>query len=593
MDTIILIKIMLWTFILSYGPFYILDKLWNTRPKTFKPRPINTAIKIRDLQRDGYSKRKIPKDLDYIIIGSGISGLTTAAALSKIGKNVVVIEQHYIAGGCCHTFTENGYEFDTGIHYVGNVDKLNKVLDVVTDTKIKWSKMGDTFNDQTEVYDEIVINNNSFAIKTGEKGFTNDLINRFPNEKHNIEKYFKLIKHVNDLKLFFIFKLFPNNFIKRWIINYFCKDYLRYASQNAYDTVFNEITQNKDLIAILFGQHGDAATPPKKMSFIIHAGIVGHYLEGAYYPIGGPSHISRELIKTIVKHNGRVLVRKSVKRIMLNTNNSKAIGVEMSNGDLIYSKNVISSVGFITTFQKLIPKSVSDTLLITKHLIKYDPPLSYFYAFIGLKHSIDTVKLTTRNIWGHPINDLDKGLQDFCDNPEKAPIPYFIAFPSSKDDTSMTRTPYKSTAVILTMVPYSIFKEWEEQKCTKRNEDYNALKNTIGNRLVDECLLKHYPELTDKIECKIFGSPLTNKHYLGSPFGECLGMPHTPERFMSHLLTPHTEIKNLYMTGQDLISGGFAGALLSSVLTLNYILGYGTIADVVLKRDLIDDLGRI
>ena len=185
-----------------------------------------------------------------------------------------MLEQHYIAGGSCHTFTENGYEFDTGIHYVGNIKKLNKVLDVVTETGIEWTKMGDTFNDRTEVYDEIVINDKSFKIRSGELEFTADLVRRFPDEKENIQHYFKLIKRISNLKLFFILKLFPNNFIKQWIINYFCRDYLKYASQNAYDTVFNEVTQNKELIAILFGKHGDAATPPKQMSFTIRAGIV-------------------------------------------------------------------------------------------------------------------------------------------------------------------------------------------------------------------------------------------------------------------------------------------------------------------------------
>ena len=55
--------------------------------------------------------------------GSGISGLSVAAFLSKYGKKVLVLEQHYVAGGCCHTFKDGGYEFDTGIHYIGNIEK--------------------------------------------------------------------------------------------------------------------------------------------------------------------------------------------------------------------------------------------------------------------------------------------------------------------------------------------------------------------------------------------------------------------------------------------------------------------------------------
>ena len=46
--------------------------------------------------------------------------------LSRAGKRCLVLEQHYIAGGCTHCFEEGGYEFDTGIHYIGNIEKRQK-----------------------------------------------------------------------------------------------------------------------------------------------------------------------------------------------------------------------------------------------------------------------------------------------------------------------------------------------------------------------------------------------------------------------------------------------------------------------------------
>lgn len=36
--------------------------------------------------------------------------------LAKAGKKVLVLEQHDRAGGCCHTFTEKGFEFDVGVY---------------------------------------------------------------------------------------------------------------------------------------------------------------------------------------------------------------------------------------------------------------------------------------------------------------------------------------------------------------------------------------------------------------------------------------------------------------------------------------------
>ena len=89
-------------------------------PKQYKlSKHSNTKIKkpTRNPLRDGFTKRKIPSDLDVIVIGSGISGLATAAFLSRVGKKVLVVEQHYIAGGCTHTYEDKGFEFDTGIHY--------------------------------------------------------------------------------------------------------------------------------------------------------------------------------------------------------------------------------------------------------------------------------------------------------------------------------------------------------------------------------------------------------------------------------------------------------------------------------------------
>ena len=54
------------------------------------------------------SQEKVPSDLDAIVIGSGIGGLSVAALLSKVGQKVLVLEQHDVAGGCTHTFADKG-----------------------------------------------------------------------------------------------------------------------------------------------------------------------------------------------------------------------------------------------------------------------------------------------------------------------------------------------------------------------------------------------------------------------------------------------------------------------------------------------------
>lgn len=53
---------------------------------------------------------------DTIIIGSGIGGLACAAALTKLGHKVLVLEQHNIAGGLTQTFSRKGFTWDVGVH---------------------------------------------------------------------------------------------------------------------------------------------------------------------------------------------------------------------------------------------------------------------------------------------------------------------------------------------------------------------------------------------------------------------------------------------------------------------------------------------
>uniref|UniRef100_A0A3Q2CY13 All-trans-retinol 13,14-reductase n=1 Tax=Cyprinodon variegatus TaxID=28743 RepID=A0A3Q2CY13_CYPVA len=64
--------------------------------------------------KQGFLAGKVPDNLDAVIIGSGVGGLGLAVLLAKVGKKVLVLEQHDRAGGCCHTFTEKGFEFDVG-----------------------------------------------------------------------------------------------------------------------------------------------------------------------------------------------------------------------------------------------------------------------------------------------------------------------------------------------------------------------------------------------------------------------------------------------------------------------------------------------
>ena len=137
-------------------------------------------------------KRKpyLAANYDTIIIGSGMGSLTSAAILSKEGQKVLVLERHYTAGGFTHIFKRKGYEWDVGIHYIGEVQRANsatKILfDYISDNNLKWADMG-------EVYDRIFIGDKSYDFVKGVGNFKNKLYEYFPKEEKAINNYVDLV----------------------------------------------------------------------------------------------------------------------------------------------------------------------------------------------------------------------------------------------------------------------------------------------------------------------------------------------------------------------------------------------------------------
>ena len=291
--------------------FYLFKK--KTHPKEYSPN------KIKKLGgnniRNRFNKKKIPNDLDYIIIGSGMGGLTCAGLLSKVGKRVLVIEQHYIAGGCTHSFEDKGYEFDTGLHYVGHVNKINDVLDLITSPNIKWDQMGKKENGYC--YDEINVAGTLFKFKTGEKEFLSEVLRVFPYEFDNVKRYLKDIRKTAKNDFYFISKVIRCKLLVK-IINYFNSAFFKSINETALERISKYIKEPL-LQSILLGQFGDAGIVPSKEPFFLQAGITDHYLDGGYYPRGGTSVLAKNIIPIIESTGGAVLVSK-VKSIIIKNN---------------------------------------------------------------------------------------------------------------------------------------------------------------------------------------------------------------------------------------------------------------------------------
>ena len=87
-------------------------------------------------------------------------------------------------------------------------------------------------------------------------------------------------------------------------------------------------------------------------------------------------------------------------------------------------------------------------------------------------------------------------------------------------------------------------------------------------------------------------SPLTNYYYLRR--AASYGLTHSPSRYTSAVgLRPETDIPGLWLTGQDVTTSGFAGAMMGGLLTAHGILGYGIFDLLVCGTNLISDIEKM
>jgi len=501
------------------------------------------------------------KEYDFAIIGSGIGGLVTALILAKNGYKVIVLEKNHQIGGALQVFSRDKCVFDTGVHYIGGLDKgenlyqIFKYLGIYDDLKLK-SLDRDCFD---------LIRLNSGKIIPHGQGYANfieRLTFEFPTEKPAIESFCAKIQEICSY-----FPLY--NLESEGEKTYYTHPEI--LGIGAWDFV-SSITENNDLKIALLGSGilyaGDAKTTP----MYVVALIMNSFIKGSYRLVDGGSQLAKGLVKQLRAHGGEIEKHKVV--ISADVNEQKNIqSLQCADGSSYIAKNYISSLHPSETIRIIGKEHFLPAF--TKRIARLPNSVSCFMVNISLKEN--TFPYLNKNYYDYFTED-GWNVVDY-DKESWPQVMYTCTSATSKSEE------FAESISVMTYMSKNEVDAWSKSFNTvasqsERGEAYEGFKRDKEQKVIER-LESRFPGIKKCIKNVYSSTPLTYKDYLGTPEGELYGIIKDFNHPTRSIINTKTKVNNLYLTGQNIVFHGILGATIGAFVTsFNFVENKNIIAQI-------------
>lgn len=520
----------------------------------------STSISSPFTPRPGLTRVPLGKDFDTIVIGSGAGGLSAALCLAKAGQRVLVLEQHYVPGGWCHSFYLDGHRFSPGVHYLGMLAKgepfrnLYESLGIANDLVF--------FRMNSSAYEHCWIGDERIDMPAGMDALYESLSRRFPSERDGLHAYLDAVRRVSRQ-----LQLLPRadgTFAKVMLL-FQIGSLFKYGLFSL-KTVLERQVRDPLLRKVLSVQCGDHGLPPSRVSFLLHSAIMDHYLDGAYYPAGGGGAIVKALTNAIRARGGEVRTARPVKSIVLEGGRPwKAVGVALESGEIIRSRQVVSNADPETTYTTMIGHQ-----FLSRSLRRKLRTTRYSVASLSLYLTVDidvaAAGMDSGNIWMLRDQDVEQTFAeleegDISDSEEFPAL--FVSCTTLKDPTSYDGRHHTIEAV--TYIGHGPFEQFAAQQ-EYRTDRYVEYKARLCEKFL-RSLERIVPGIGGHIVRMELGTPLNNAFYINATKGSVFGTEKSFRQTGAFSYARRSEIEGLFLCGASVLAHGVAGATYSGMQT--------------------------
>ena len=487
---------------------------------------------------------------DALIIGAGLSGLTTAALLAKRGLKVCVLEKGPGPGGSCGAFKRAGALLDQGAAMLYGFGEKG------------FNAHRFAFNCLEERIDVLrhdllyAVNFEGRRIRffpdLGE--FSQELAAAFPGEAEGIRRFYRdmdrVYRHVLVDSPSYTTpdetdRMGALRGMARHPVSY--ARFLSYLNRSA-EGLLKQYFKGPDIFRFFDKMTSTYcyATVREAPAILAAVMFVDNHEGGSWYPAGSTLFVPGRLEKSVEEHGGVMRYGEEAGRILFR--GGRAAGAVTASGEEIEARDVVYSGNVWDLYGRLVPETVS-----SGKRRAWAASLAPTYASVVLYAVVDEAA----------IPEGTAAVEMLAGNPQRTDESEVTVYVMSVDDKTICPP---GAHAVMAIGPSLL--DWPE----RGTPEYDAMKEREKARLLG-VLEGRFPGFSAHVRHAEVATPRTLERYLNKFHGSVAGPKQMLGQHMFKRLHTRTEFPGLYCCGESTVMGtGTPTVTTSGIAAANAVL---------------------
>lgn len=488
---------------------------------------------------------------DVVIIGGGVSGLTSSAFLTRAGLKVAVLEMDARPGGYLAGFRRKDFRFDSAIHWLNQCGERGFVYRI-------FGAIGQDFP-KTKTHHQIrryIVGNKHYMLTSNPDELRDDLIRDFPHERKGLMKFFAVAKRMAGA-----FEDYATNFRDLQTRNLFGKalfgmklarfgltfvPHVFYNGEEGVIKGLNKYFKDKTLHK-LWDSEDDL------LSCLIP--IAWAYNQDYQLPPEGGSQVFPEWLAHVTTSLGSE-IHYQTKATEIVIENKRAIGVKAHRkGEELFfpARYVVAACDVEALYERLLPRELSDPKFLER-LKNADLYSSAVTLSIGLNCTAEELGFTDEMIL--IARDDVKRSDHNGGDPELSDLS--LLAPSVRDKSLAPEG--KGTLTIYSPAYFHQYDNWgieyDENGEIIRGEKYQATKKEYADIVLKRVEQSLGVSIVPHIEYLDIATPVTHYRYTGNRNGSMMGARPGKTNYQAKIAHYKTPVNNVFLSGHWANLGG-------------------------------------